>query len=310
MRKNKVGGKVLSKVFAVYEIRGLNLDYFINTVRNKGIDLYDVKKIDNKRMIVSVSLWKSKKFFAIAKELCYNIKKLREKGRFFPLVSAVRSFGLIIGAIIFCCFSIVTDDLLFDFTFTGSGSVYSNQVKEYLYSNGVKPMVRFSSLDLQRLEDGILASSDRLSFASCQKRGNRLIVNLVLSKEQVKTQDGNIYSLASDCDGVIESIKVYRGTAVKAVGDEVRVGELIVDGYATVKEQTVKINVIAAVTVLAKTQVVYRSDKSEQESNALLFAQAALDGFEIIDFDCAVDSDGGSYIYTVTARYRRIIYAG
>ena len=310
MRKNNVNNKGISALKTTYLIKGLNLDRLINTLKNRKIDLYNIKKIANNRLYLTVNFSDRQKVFAIAKELCYNIKKLREKGRFFPLVSAVRSFGLIIGAIIFCCFSIVTDDLLFDFTFTGSGSVYSNQVKEYLYSNGVKPMVRFSSLDLQRLEDGILASSDRLSFASCQKRGNRLIVNLVLSKEHVKTQDGNIYSLASDCDGVIESIKVYRGTAVKAVGDEVRVGELIVDGYATVKEQTVKINVIAAVTILSKTQVVYRSDKSGQESNALLFAQAALDGFEIIDFDCAVDSDGGSYIYTVTARYRRIIYAG
>ncbi len=310
MRKNKVGGKVLSGVYAVYEIRGINLDYLVNTVRNKGIELFNVKKIDNKRMIVSVSLWKSANFFAIAKELCYNIKKLREKGRFYSLISAVRSFGVIIGAIIFCCFSIVTDDLLFDFTFTGSGSVYSNQVKDYLYSNGVKPMVRFSDLNLERLEDGILASSDRLSFASCQKRGNRLVVNLVLSKEQVKTQDGNIYSLVSDCDGVIESIKVYRGTAVKAVGDAVSVGELIVDGYATVKEQTVKINVIAVVTVVAKTQVVYQSDKTGQEKTALLFAQAALDGYEIINLDCTVNNSGGGYVYTVTARYRRIIYAG
>ncbi|MBQ9734875.1 MAG: sporulation protein YqfD [Clostridia bacterium] len=310
MRKNKVGRKVLTGVYAVYEIRGLNLDYLINTARNRGIELYDIKKIENKRMIVAVSLWKSRKFFAIAKELCYNIKKVREKGRVFPLVSAVRSFGLIIGAIVFCAVSVVTDDILFGFTFTGSGSVYAKQVEEYLYYNGVKPMVRFSDLDLERLEDGILSSSDRLSFASCQKRGNRLVVNLVLSKEKVKTQDGNVYALVSDCDGVIESIKVYRGTAVKCVGDRVSVGELIVDGYATIKEQTVKINVIAAVTLIAEKQIAYPSDKENQEENARLFAETALDGYEILNIDCKVDIDGDGYIYTVTAQYRRIIYAG
>ena len=310
LRKNKVGGKVLSKVFAVYEIRGLNLDYFINTVRNKGIDLYDVKKIDNKCMIVSVSLWKSKKFFAIAKELCYNIKKVREKGKGYPLLKLARSFGMVIGAIVFMLTAYVANDTLFDFSFTGSGSVYKREVMGYLNEQGVKQWVRFSSFDLQKLEDGILASNSHLSFASCKKQGSVLNIELVLSQDEVDTLDGNVYSLTAPVDGVVEKIKVYRGTAQVDVGDAVNEGDLLVGGYAVIKDQTVKINVLATVTLKVEQTVTYRSVSDCDENNALIFAQETLADKEILSSTVQKFVDGKEYIYKVTTIYRQVIVAG
>ena len=53
--KDKRGGKGLS-VLVTYRITGLNLDRFINTVKNRGIALYDVKKQSQNSIKVSVSL--------------------------------------------------------------------------------------------------------------------------------------------------------------------------------------------------------------------------------------------------------------
>ena len=72
--------KAINSVKRTYCIKGLNLDNFLNTVRLRGIDLFDVKKTARNRILVSVNLASSEKFFAIAKELCYNIKKVRDKG--------------------------------------------------------------------------------------------------------------------------------------------------------------------------------------------------------------------------------------
>ena len=247
MRENSFGGKGVKNVYVVYEVKGLNLDALINVAKKRGVDLYDVKKISNKRLIVSVSFAKSEIFFAIAKELCYNIKKLREKGKGYPLLALGRSFGLIIGAVLFCCLIFFANDLLFAFDFCGSGSVYKKQVKQYLSDNGVKEMARFSSMDLKRLEDGILADNKNLSFVSLVKRGNTLVIELVVAEEEVQKLNGNVYQMTADEDGVIEEIKVYRGTAQVDVGDKVYAGDVLVDGYAVIKEQTVKINVLATV---------------------------------------------------------------
>ena len=310
MRENKGARKGLENLKVVYEIRGLNLDRFINTAKNRGIELYDIKKTGNKRMIVSVSFHKSQKFFAFAKELCYNIKKLRVKGLLYPLYSLYRSFGLIIGAVIFAFISVVSSDTLLSFTFTGSGSLYHREIEAYLYGVGVKPFARFSDFDLELLEDGILKDNPYLSFAGLRKSGNRLVINTQLSKDKVETLNGSVYATYSDCDGIIESIKVYRGTALVGVGDTVKKGQLLVDGYTTVKEQTVKINVLATVTVKTCEEVIYRSDKDGEEEKAVIFAEQGLLDKSVVETSVEKKQDGGGFIYIVKAYYYRVIYSG
>ena len=59
--------------------------------------------------------------------------------------------------------------------------------------------------------------------------------------------------------GTIEKINVYRGTALVKKGDYVKKGDLLVDGYMTIKEQVVKINVLASLSIIAEEQFVYFS---------------------------------------------------
>lgn len=309
MRENKKY-RTDVELYCIYEINGLNLDRFINTVRKRGIDLYDVKKYSNKRMRLAVKFSLSQNFFAIAEELCYNIKKVGEKGRARPLFSLLSSFGLVIGATIFIAVAILANDIVFDVCYSGTGKIYHREVDKYLESKGVKEYSKFSDIDLMRLEDGILASNDRLSFVSCKKKGNRLMIELVLSTEKVKALDGNVYQMVSDTAGEVESVKVYRGTAVVKVGDTVKVGDLLVDGFMTVKDQTVKTNVLASVTLIVDQTEEYVLSGDDQEEKAELFALSEHFEKEIISSQVEKFQTNEGYLYRVTLKYRRALCVG
>lgn len=309
MRTNNVDRESVVLIKSVFEVRGLNLDRFINTVKKRGIALYDIKKYSNKRLVLAVNFKDCQKFFAIGKELCYNIKKLREKGKGYPLLALYRSLGVLIGAIIIAVSAYTFNDFIFGFTFTGSGSVYHREVKDYLKSQGVTEFSRFSAFSLERLEDGILADNPHLSFASCVKVGNRLVVDLALSQDKVGTLDGKVYEFYSDVDGVVENIKVYRGTAVVEKGQAVKKGELLVNGVAIIKDKEVKINVLACVTILSEFKYEYRSNNDGEEERAVTFAEQALCR-EPLDEKVIKSQENGEYIYTVTLTYRHVIYAG
>ena len=165
MWKNKVAGKNLNGVKQTFLVEGLNLDRLINTAKNRGLTLENVKKISNRRLIVSLSLRDSKNFFALNKELCYNIKKIRLSGKTLPLFKAWQRLGVVIGAIVFCLSSFFFNDLIYGFSFSGSGSVYEKEVLYCLNQMGVKPYARFSSFDFERIEDEILAKNKNLSFS-------------------------------------------------------------------------------------------------------------------------------------------------
>ena len=310
MWKNKIGAENLRSVKSVYSVQGLNLDRFINNVKNKGITLYNVKKKSNKHLIVSVSMSESEKFFAIGKELCYNMKKIGEKGKILPIIKLWRSFGIVLGAIIFCTCSFVYNDYIFAFSFSGSGSVYENEVLSYLSGVGIKTYTRFSSINLERLEDEILSANKNLSYVSLSKNGNTLKIELSKANQDVDRLQGNVFSLYSDIDGQVEKIKVYRGTPLVKVGDTIKKGDLLVDGYMIIKEQTVKINVISSLSIIASKEYTYQSEKDDEQDKAVLFAQSNMDEEDIISTSVKIEKQEKLYIYQVVVQYRHLICVG
>ena len=130
-----------------------------------------------------------------------------------------------------------------------------------------------------------------------------------MSKESQSALDGNVYELLSDEDGVVESVKVYRGTAVVSVGDAVKKGDLLVGGYAVIKEQTVKVNLLATVTIIVEREFVYTSNSDGEEETALLFAEQQVDK-EIVSGSTEKQFDGSKYVYKTTLKIRRVLFAG
>lgn len=310
MWKNKSDRKKLKGVYTTFSIQGLNLDRFINYVKNKGIVLYNVKKFSNKQMIITVNFRESQKFFAIANKMCYNIKKVRDFGALYPVYYILSSLGILLGAIAFVIILCLSNDYIYSINFSGTGSIYKTEVKEYLEDIGVKEYSRFSEIDLQKLEDQILKDNEHLSFVSLKKEGNTLAVEMALSSGNVKRLDGNIFSLSSDVDGEIESIKVYRGKKLVNVGDKVKKGDLLASGEVEINQQILKINVLCSVTILVTEEYEYLSSSDNDEKKAELIALLGMEGIEVLNSEVTKSQVDDGYLYRVTMKYRRVLIAG
>ena len=94
------------------------------------------------------------------------------------------------------------------------------------------------------------------------------------------------------------------------MGDKVNAGDLIVDGYMTIKEQIVKINVIATVSIIVSQEFTYIDKDVVQEQKAIILAKAMAYDKDIVWASCKCQKEQDTYIYTTTLNYRYIIYAG
>ena len=246
-------------------------------------------------------------FFAITKDLCYNVKKVKISGFFAPVYRLLENPGWIIGGIFFLLINIFLSNVIFSFSFQGSGKVEKREITEYLYHEGIKPFTSFSGIDLKKLERGVLASNANLSFVEIKKQGNRLVIYTALSNGEKLNEKKPVYKLQSNVVGVIEEIKVYRGTAVVKKGDQVEEGDVLVDGYSVVKETPIEVNVIAKVGIKALFDYTYISEKDSEEDIAIIFAEQALGDKPIIDRQVIKIKDGKNYIYQIKLFYRHII---
>lgn len=306
MWKNIKNRKSLKSLyFTTYQATGLNQNAFINKLRKSGIELYNVKKKSNKRLVLTINSGKSEKFFAISKELCYNIKKIKDSGKFYPFLYLYRNVGIIIGVIIMIFSIVYTNDLIFSVDYSGSGYIYKTEAERILSNEGVQSFSRFSDFDLKTLSNKILSNTDKFSFVNLEKRGNRLNVYLALSNDAPNTLTGKEKSLVSTVTGEIESIKVYRGTLVKSVGDKVNKGDVIVDGYAVIGEEKITVNVIASVSVISKIENVYFSKISDQEKYFELLATEGVTIGKIVNVqsECIKTLEGYSYKIIVAVRH-------
>ena len=297
-------------LYTEYQVKGFNLDRLLNYLKKKGIALLDVKKIQQNVMIVSVKYSESEKFFAIAKELCYNIKKIKHKGKLYPFLYLYKNLGLILGATFLLVASIFSNDFIFRIDYKGTGSVLKGQIELELQEYGIEKFSRFSSIDQNELSKKLLSSNPRLTFVECRKVGNVLVVNSALAEGNRDKLDGNATKLLSDVDGVVEDLKIYRGSAKVSVGDEIKKGQVLVDGIVTVKDQELQVNVLAVAYIKCKAVYEHTSKQENLENSLLAFYQEKFDDGDIINGKSTCQKTPNGYHYVIEIEYRRIITVG
>ncbi len=207
-------------------------NYFIEILHRRGVDVLELKRQDCNNVIITVDYDKRNIFFAICKNMCYNVKKVWYKGVLSPLINLLINFSVVVGFIIFCVLSAFLGDSILQIDFTGSGKTVANETTHLLGEFGVQKYGKFSKIDYYSLENYILENSPNLSFVSCKKSGNRLIVESSLCKAEYPSINRNGKNLVSDIDGVIIKLNVLRGTAQFNVGDTVKKGDVLIGGYA------------------------------------------------------------------------------
>ncbi|MBO7186810.1 MAG: sporulation protein YqfD [Clostridia bacterium] len=283
----------------VFYIKGYNRERLIETLKREGIALKSVKFYPDNRLKFTVGAFAYEKVFAIINKMCYNIISVRKKG-FLRLINFItKNFGLIIGVLIFTVSSFYLSDFVLGMDFKGDAFTYSARISEYLNELGVKKYARFSSLDLQRLEDIALMENDYLSIISLKKRGQRIIVTAYLAKDNSKEDTEKLSSLLSKVDGVVKSVKAYRGTPLVSVGQTVTNGQVLIDGFVTVNDNTVSVLVYGEVVVETTKTYLYFTEK---ETDGEYFIALTMANTQIVgeySFSKIKEISGFSYIVTV-----------
>ncbi len=306
---NNVKKRGFREVYAEYIVEGVNIPTLLNKLKRSGVSVYSVKRVERNAVILWVKINEEQKFFAIIENLCYNVKKVKNRGKFLFLYELISAPTALLGALIFTVLSVIFSGLIMGVTFVGNGSVYSEEVNSYLHSQGVKEKTFFQSVDLDNLANGILSSFDEFSFVSCKKRGNTLLIELILAENETHIKADGQKDLYADLDGVVEEIKIYRGTSNVKIGDEVKKGDLLVSGFMEIKEKRVEVNALAQVTLTAKKEFTYISASDKDSEAAIAFA---LSSFARECDSAVVDrlEENGEYYYKVTVYYKRVIYTG
>ena len=287
-------------------VKGKTIKYLPEILRRKQVNVIKISEITEFSSIFTIDYNDLRKFFAICKNMCYNTKVKGYSGLFSPVAYAVKHIGVTISLIIFIFLTYFIDGYVFGFTFIGTGKAIKSQLTLQIENYGVNKGSKFSDISFSNLSTSLLKSNPNLTFVSVYKKGNQLVINAELVKDGESVTTPLTTDLTSDEDGVVESVKVLRGTALVKQGDIVTKGSVLIGAYLVSGEETYPSSVLGVVTILTTEKYFFESKVFSNSIKQLSVKKAEfLTQNEVVSSVVTEQTNGYEVVLTV-----RKIYSG
>lgn len=215
-----------------YKISGGRLEYLLKWLHDKNVEIRDVK-VDESAIFLTIEQKDSKKLFAISSNMCYNIKKIGYKGKYAPIKILSEKIGLAIGGILFIIGAVISDNSIKDVVYLADAAEFKSEIEREIAGEITSGVFRVFENDYSAVAERIAKSSEEIAFISVKKSGKRLIVEAHRAKEEPQVKAIKKDKIVSTVNGTVGRITVLGGTARVGVGDEVKAGDVIIDGGYT-----------------------------------------------------------------------------
>ncbi|MBQ7373224.1 MAG: sporulation protein YqfD [Clostridia bacterium] len=295
------------KLFFRYEILGAEGFNLIERLYAQKIAVFDVEFHENK-IIISIDASDSKKLFAISRNMCYNIRRIKYYGKVSPVKFLQKKIGIVLCFALTLFLLVAFDGFVTKIEYLSDAKTLAPIIDGVLKTNGVKEN-SFLTADLKSLEKAVYLSSDKISFVSIEKKGRILSVEARLGVQKTEPIDLKKEKIISTVSGEVTAINSYSGTAKVKVGDKVKKGDILIDGYYDWNDQIIKTYALGEVEIKAEFKFDYKSFASGEKykNRAVFLAKQSLKSQEIVQTKVEQKKENGKIIYSVTLYYLVVV---
>ncbi|MBO4262297.1 MAG: sporulation protein YqfD [Clostridia bacterium] len=287
----------------VFDVTGEKTEYLLPWLNDKKVEIYGVKPKKN-GLIIVIDDKDCKKLFAISRNMCYNIKRSGYKGYLAPIKIALSRIGLLIGGAVFVLSAYLCDGIITDVVYVGDAPLIKARVDEALVKNDLT-LFSFADGDRIRSAEKALGEDESLSFASVNKRGRSLVVEVYLAKKQAEALNVKSECVRAAADGKIKRLVVLSGTPLVEVGDEVKKGQPIISAGYTHGEKTGETYALGEAEISCVYDFVYEGAGENEKiaARAKVLATEYLGDKDITSVTAEITEEDGKKICFVRVEY-------
>lgn len=285
------------KLFVKIKATGDGAERIAVAAMERKIFAKNVKYVKN-GCFLTIDAVDEQKFFAISRNMCYNVERIGYTGRFAFFKKLLKSAGAVFGAAAFITFVCLCDAVVGEIVYKGDAAAFRRQIVSVLKLNGVEKG-KICKADCSSLGEKIVISTDGISYATVTKSGRRIIVDVKSDEEKLDPIDVSKDEILSPADGKILRLNVLSGIAVVKIGDEVKKGQPIISGQYVHDDKMIKTYALGEAVIETKFVYEYESaGKGKQyENRAVALGKAKLGETEIISTAVELDESGEKIIY-------------
>lgn len=212
-----------------FVLSGLNLERFINTLHKEKLPLLSARRTDPRTLVCECYSRDLPAISAIAQEKGWRMRQAHPIRLSALLAFLKRRPGLLIGCAAALALVLTLSRFVWRVELHGAGA-YQADMRAYLEEIGCGVGTPRASVDASALEKRLTYRYPEIAWFHAYVSGMTLVVDVshgVAMPELPSHEPADVIALR---DGVVDSVRVYAGTAQVRAGDTVRRGQVLIRG--------------------------------------------------------------------------------
>ena len=214
------------------EVEGIFVERFINICKSKGILLWNVKMEKGVLLHANIGIKDYKQIRTIAKKTGTKIR-IKKKCGFPFILNRYKKRKIFVAILVLAVVLVATmSNFVWNIEISGNENIPKEEILMALEEEGLRTGVFKGKIDANSIIHNIRLKRNDIAWIGITIEGTNAEVEIKESTAAPEIIKENEYcNIVADKEGMITKISVQNGTAAVEVGDIVKKGEVLVNGY-------------------------------------------------------------------------------
>ena len=268
-------------------IEGYYIERFINVCKNNKIAIWNLKRDKEINLEFNIGVRDFKEICKIAKKTRCKVKIERKKGLPFLLHRYKKRKIFILLLIIIVALIMLSSNFVWNVEITEENNNVLENIEQDLKEAGLETGKLKSKIDTKEIINKIRLKREDIAWMGIELKGTNAIVKLVKAEEKPEIINEEEYcNIVSDKEGIITKINAQSGTANVKVGDTIKQGDVLINGwmegkYTGIRYVHAKGEIEAKVWYTKHKKILYNTTERRETGNIEEKYQIKFNNFKI-----------------------------
>lgn len=214
------------------EIEGFFLERFINLCRQKNIYIWNIKKENETKIKFKIGINDFRRLKQATKKVKYKLKILKKVGIPFFLYKYKKRKILFYGIVFLLGTMIFLSSFIWNIEFIEMSEENIKAIEKELNDLNITVGTFKNKINKNELINNIRLNNNEFSWVGVEVVGTNLKIRVSMADDKPEIIDNSENcNIVADKDAKITKIYVQNGTKNVEVGDEVKKGDILINGY-------------------------------------------------------------------------------
>jgi len=211
-------------------VKGKALERFINMATNRGIAFWDIRRLDDERIMIRTRISGLRPLRHIARRTGSRFHISERVGFPFIIARLARRKTLAFGLILFLVGLYALASFVWFLDVEGNRTVSEAQIIRAARQAGLYPGAPKWSFEISRVEARIREQLPALAWVGISLHGTKAVIEVAEKKMPSPDPSGMHSNIVASKAGLIKEVLVLTGEAVVKEGETVVPGQLLISG--------------------------------------------------------------------------------